>query len=132
MSKKTVPYVSRTADKFVVRLPEGMRDKISKVAKGNNRSMNSEIIHRLECSMEGKGGGVGLSTGKLWIPAVGQIVQVKDKAGYYLIDSYSVSHGELLLNLADGSTSQGKDGGVDKMLFSATLDDVEPVFSVIK
>ena len=44
-------YTSRTADKFVVRLPEGMRDRIAEVAKQHHRSMNSEIIARLEHSM---------------------------------------------------------------------------------
>lgn len=44
-------YTSRTADKFVVRLPEGMRDRIADVAKQHHRSMNSEIIARLEHSL---------------------------------------------------------------------------------
>lgn len=50
---KTAPqhYTSRTADKFVVRLPEGMRDRIAEVAKQHHRSMNSEIIARLEHSL---------------------------------------------------------------------------------
>ncbi|WP_430446195.1 MAG: Arc family DNA-binding protein [Pseudomonas piscis] len=42
---------SRTADKFVVRLPDGMRDRIAQVARDNTRSMNSEIINRLEQSL---------------------------------------------------------------------------------
>lgn len=41
-------YSSRTADKFVVRLPDGMRERISEVSRNNHRSMNSEIIARLE------------------------------------------------------------------------------------
>ena len=44
-------YTSRTADKFVGRLPEGMRDRIAEVAKQHHRSMNSEIIARLEHSL---------------------------------------------------------------------------------
>lgn len=39
---------SRDADKFVVRLPDGMRDQINDVAHTNGRSMNKEIIKRLE------------------------------------------------------------------------------------
>ena len=42
---------SRTADKFVVRLPDGMRQKIALVAKSYHRSMNSEIVSRLESSL---------------------------------------------------------------------------------
>jgi hypothetical protein len=40
---------SRIADKFVVRLPDGMRER--EVARKNHRSMNSEIIDRLEQSL---------------------------------------------------------------------------------
>ena len=39
---------SRNADKFVVRLPDGMREKIASIAKTNHRSMNSEIVLHLE------------------------------------------------------------------------------------
>ncbi|AMB86050.1 DNA-binding protein [Pseudomonas agarici] len=35
-------------EKFVVRLPDGMRSRIAENARANVRSMNSEIIHRLE------------------------------------------------------------------------------------
>lgn len=44
-------YPSATADKFVVRLPDGMRERIAEVARENHRSMNSEIINRLEVSI---------------------------------------------------------------------------------
>jgi hypothetical protein len=44
-------YNSRNADKFVVRLPEGMRKQIAEVAKNYHRSMNSEIVSRLESSL---------------------------------------------------------------------------------
>ncbi|WP_296231506.1 Arc family DNA-binding protein [uncultured Pseudomonas sp.] len=43
---------SRTADKFVVRLPDGLRGRIFDVSAINRRSMNSEIVHRLEHSLE--------------------------------------------------------------------------------
>jgi len=48
---RQLTYTSRTADKFVVRLPLGMRDRIAEIARQNHRSMNSEIISRLEQSM---------------------------------------------------------------------------------
>lgn len=44
---------SRTADQFVVRLPDGMRDQIAEAAKANNRSMNAEIVARLQESLNG-------------------------------------------------------------------------------
>ncbi len=53
--KKNVAYSSRTADKFVVRLPNGMRDRIAEVARTQHRSMNSEIIARLENSLQNDG-----------------------------------------------------------------------------
>lgn len=42
---------SRTADKFVIRLPDGLRGDISTWATSNERSMNSEIVHRLKRSI---------------------------------------------------------------------------------
>jgi hypothetical protein len=51
MNSEVKTYSSRTADKFVVRLPKGMRDRISSVAKNYHRSMNSEIVSRLESSL---------------------------------------------------------------------------------
>ncbi len=45
-------YGSRNADKFVVRLPKGMRQSIADVARNYHRSMNSEIVSRLETSLK--------------------------------------------------------------------------------
>lgn len=38
----------RESDKFMLRLPDGMRDRIKAAADANNRSMNSEIVATLE------------------------------------------------------------------------------------
>ncbi|RWR45876.1 Arc family DNA-binding protein [Sinirhodobacter ferrireducens] len=35
-------------DKFMLRLPDGMRDRIKAAAEANNRSMNAEIVATLE------------------------------------------------------------------------------------
>ncbi len=35
------PKVGRESDKFMLRLPDGMRDQIAEAAKTNNRSMNA-------------------------------------------------------------------------------------------
>lgn len=48
-------YTSRNADKFVVRLPEGMRSMINDVARVNHRSMNSEMVKRLQDSLIAEG-----------------------------------------------------------------------------
>jgi hypothetical protein len=41
----------RGSDQFVIRFPEGMRDRIANLAAANGRSMNAELIDRLEKSM---------------------------------------------------------------------------------
>lgn len=41
---------SRTADKFVLRMPNGMRSRIETLAAERHRSMNAEMIIRLERS----------------------------------------------------------------------------------
>ncbi|WP_271105122.1 Arc family DNA-binding protein [Pseudomonas tohonis] len=46
---------SRTADKFVLRMPNGMRQQIAGVAENNRRSMNSEIVARLDQSFQAPG-----------------------------------------------------------------------------
>ncbi len=45
-------YNSRTADKFVVRLPDGLRGRISEAAENNHRSMNGEIVARIDGSLD--------------------------------------------------------------------------------
>lgn len=35
-------------DKFMLRLPDGMRDRIKAASDVHNRSMNAEIVHALE------------------------------------------------------------------------------------
>ncbi|WP_334061368.1 Arc family DNA-binding protein [Limimaricola cinnabarinus] len=53
MSQK--PYPSTVQDKFVLRLPDGMRERIKAEADKNGRSMNSEVVARLETSFAGDG-----------------------------------------------------------------------------
>ncbi|MQT56890.1 MULTISPECIES: Arc family DNA-binding protein [Pseudomonas] len=42
---------SREQDKFVLRLPEGLRPEIANIARTNQRSMNGEIIVRIQRSV---------------------------------------------------------------------------------
>ncbi len=44
MDPNMIKTDSRTADKFVVRLPDGMRDKVDFAAWNANMSMNSFIV----------------------------------------------------------------------------------------
>lgn len=41
-------FPSQQQDKFVLRLPDGLRDRIKNVAANNNRSMNAEVVDTLE------------------------------------------------------------------------------------
>jgi hypothetical protein len=51
MAKEPTTPAGRGSDQFVIRFPEGMRDRIAKLAAENGRSMNAELIDRLEKSM---------------------------------------------------------------------------------
>lgn len=42
----------QNADKYIVRFPDGMRDRIADAAKASNRSMNAEIVARLQRTFE--------------------------------------------------------------------------------
>lgn len=65
MTRATPAYNSRNADKFVVRLPEGMRQRIADVAYANTRSMNSEIVTMLSRALDKR---------QAWNPTVGCLV----------------------------------------------------------
>ncbi|RWR29476.1 Arc family DNA-binding protein [Sinirhodobacter populi] len=41
-------YPSEKQERFIVRLPDGMRGRIKVAAEANNRSMNAEIVATLE------------------------------------------------------------------------------------
>ena len=50
--KKSSLAVSRESDKFMLRFPEGMREKIAIAADQHGRSMNAEIVQRLQDSFD--------------------------------------------------------------------------------
>jgi hypothetical protein len=52
MEKETRAPTTRDSDKYIVRMPEGMRDRIAASAKLNSRTMNAEIVARLQQSFE--------------------------------------------------------------------------------
>lgn len=41
----------RDSDKFMLRLPDGMRDQLKAAAEANNRTMNAEVVARLNASL---------------------------------------------------------------------------------
>jgi hypothetical protein len=50
MTSEKTTRNAQVAEKYIVRFPPGMRDKIARAADSSDRSMNAEIIHRLESS----------------------------------------------------------------------------------
>lgn len=44
--------VGRGAEQYTVRFPDGLRDQIKAAAEANGRSMNAEIVARLEASFQ--------------------------------------------------------------------------------
>lgn len=78
-------YNSRTADKFVVRLPDGMRTQIDALAKEQHISMNSWMIQNLEAAL--KGDVVlpkpGRKTNPSWVPKPGEIVEYYNEDGEF-------------------------------------------------
>lgn len=48
-------YPSQTADRFIIRLPDGWRDVMKAEAIRNRRSMNAEFVDAIETAMRIKG-----------------------------------------------------------------------------
>ena len=48
-------YPSQTADRFLVRLPDGMRQRLAESARAHNRTMTKDVVARLEASFENAG-----------------------------------------------------------------------------
>lgn len=42
----------RESEKFMLRFPDGMRDRVREEAEINSRSMNAEIIHRIQRTLD--------------------------------------------------------------------------------
>ncbi|MNH65401.1 Arc-like DNA binding domain protein [compost metagenome] len=103
---KQAIYSSRTADKFVVRLPDGMREQINAVAKENHRSMNSEIIARLKKSMatpDPESGTVEFDgEGVMWNPSVGMLVKTPAGMGSIQGVTYSGDSTDTVKIVVDG------------------------------
>lgn len=51
MEQEKAKITTQAGEKYIVRFPEGMRDRIAEAAKASNRSMNAEIVERLQTSL---------------------------------------------------------------------------------
>ena len=54
--KARKPYPSELQERFIIRMPPNMHDQLAEAARKNNRSMNAEVISRLEQSFQATGG----------------------------------------------------------------------------
>lgn len=59
MSTDKAAYPSDVADKYLLRLPDGMRDQLKNAAKASGRSMNAEIVARLQSTFTSIQGSLG-------------------------------------------------------------------------
>ncbi|WP_156295585.1 Arc family DNA-binding protein, partial [Methylobacterium aquaticum] len=86
---------SRGSDQFNLRFPDGMRDRLREAAEANGRSMNAEIIARLEKSLSSDdgihrnifGGGVPLELGEEFMDG---FIALLDKARARHDEKYGV------------------------------------------
>jgi molybdopterin converting factor small subunit len=82
MSKEP-KYPSRIADHFNIRFPAGMREVIRKSAEENGRSMNQEIVYRIQNSyaQAASSGEERLEAIDLLKVMMGSVVEVKERDG---------------------------------------------------
>lgn len=77
-------FPSRDADKFVVRLPDGLREEVKQAAASNQRSMNNEIVTRIIA------GNQPHQVVNTWTPQLGMAVQLKLDDRYDVIVGFEV------------------------------------------
>lgn len=103
------PFPSDQQDKFMLRLSDGMRDRIKAAADANNRSMNSEILATLEEKYPPEVPDVSFATLEKWFRYIEQ-APTRDEA----VERYNhIKHGlsstfgvELRLDFPDGKPPQ--------------------------
>ncbi|MDE9483267.1 Arc family DNA-binding protein [Xenorhabdus bovienii] len=73
MTKKLVA----AQDKFMLRLPDGMREAIAKRADENGRSMNSEIVQMLQDALNASKGRISLGENEREKAIEGMLVKLR-------------------------------------------------------
>ena len=144
VKRKPAVYSSRTADKFVVRLPDGMRERIAAISECKHRSMNSQIIYWLEQCLEvEEENPEGFSKEALieafseidpadclivplqepkFVPAPGMPVRVKNDGGVWIVKRYVAREDEVKVIL-----ECFKDDSNHTAMLDVALDQLEPV-----
>lgn len=94
---------SRNAEKFVVRLPKGMRELIASASRSNRRSMNSEIVAVLErhydpqCSTEEFKLDGNTPQDEFWSPRIGALVE--HPGGIGVVAEFFMQRGQVFVEL---------------------------------
>lgn len=84
MPEEDSGYPSDKADKVLVRMPDGMRDRIKSEAKANNRTMNAEIVARLQQTL-------ATNFYREMRPMEGSDLGVRESQVDYVVDTVRVS-----------------------------------------
>jgi transcriptional regulator with XRE-family HTH domain len=87
-------------DKFTIRLPDGMRDRLIKAAHCNSQSATAEIVARLRASF--------LPKTVNWIPRIGDLVEIDNSYG--VISRFLLSHSVVMavVERSDGTTKNAE------------------------
>lgn len=99
---------SRGDDQYVVRFPDGMRDRLKADAYANNRSMNSEIIARLSQSFDGNGGPAKTLRDEFAMAALAGLMSATNQDGQWT--AYVSAAAEWAYEAADAMLSARKEG----------------------
>lgn len=137
-------YSSRTADKFVVRLTDGLRHRIQVMANAKHRSMNSQILHYLEmcvaldelsengftqedlqtfAEMTPADSVIVPMQQPIYTPAPGCPVRVANDGGVWKVRNYVVRDGNVKAILEAFVGESNKDTG----LLDVCVDQLEPL-----
>jgi len=86
-------FDSRTADKFVIRMPDGMRGRVMEIARAQRRSMNNVLLQFLEKELL-----AAEQHTNTWIPSIGQAVMHSDGI-LWVIKGFDLEGNEVRLQL---------------------------------
>jgi plasmid stability protein len=99
MKKTAAAATSRASDKFILRLPDGMREHLAEVAERNGRSMNAEVIAALAMYFEH-------ASRPRWPVAAESKGYRVDTAIKDLVDQLATQHQELTQLIKKADTSE--------------------------
>lgn len=99
--KRETKYPSQLAERFQIRLPDGLRDRIRNAAAENNRSMNAEIVAALEEKYPAPAALSPEQLLKQWSPRIREMSEPEDRLkcvkelNSEIVKTYPQAHFEL-------------------------------------